>query len=65
MGEVATRLADVAILTSDNPRSEDPGAIVDDVLAGVPTDARRSSSSTGAPRIRIAVDGAQTRATSW
>ncbi len=35
MGEVASRLADVAVLTSDNPRSEDPGAIVAEVLAGV------------------------------
>jgi UDP-N-acetylmuramoyl-L-alanyl-D-glutamate--2,6-diaminopimelate ligase len=36
MGEVATRLADVAILTNDNPRSEDPEAIARDVLSGVP-----------------------------
>jgi UDP-N-acetylmuramoyl-L-alanyl-D-glutamate--2,6-diaminopimelate ligase len=36
MGEVATRLADVAILTNDNPRSEDPEAIAREVLAGVP-----------------------------
>ena len=38
MGEVASRLADLAILTSDNPRSEDPNAIARDVLDGVPAD---------------------------
>ncbi len=34
MGEAATRLADVAVLTSDNPRREDPEAIAAEVLAG-------------------------------
>jgi UDP-N-acetylmuramoyl-L-alanyl-D-glutamate--2,6-diaminopimelate ligase len=35
MGEIATRLADVAVLTSDNPRSEDPDAIIAEVCAGI------------------------------
>ena len=35
MGEIAARLADIAIVTSDNPRSEDPEAIVAEILAGV------------------------------
>jgi UDP-N-acetylmuramoyl-L-alanyl-D-glutamate--2,6-diaminopimelate ligase len=34
MGKVAAELADVAIVTSDNPRSEDPLAIIQDVLQG-------------------------------
>jgi UDP-N-acetylmuramoyl-L-alanyl-D-glutamate--2,6-diaminopimelate ligase len=34
MGAVATSLADVAVVTSDNPRSEDPQAIIDEILAG-------------------------------
>jgi UDP-N-acetylmuramoyl-L-alanyl-D-glutamate--2,6-diaminopimelate ligase len=36
MGRIAAELADVAIVTTDNPRSEDPLAIVDEVLAGAP-----------------------------
>ena len=36
MGAVAARLADVAIITDDNPRSEDPAAIRAAVLAGCP-----------------------------
>jgi UDP-N-acetylmuramoyl-L-alanyl-D-glutamate--2,6-diaminopimelate ligase len=35
MGRIASELADVAIVTSDNPRSEDPRAIVDEILAGI------------------------------
>jgi UDP-N-acetylmuramoyl-L-alanyl-D-glutamate--2,6-diaminopimelate ligase len=35
MGEIAARLADVAIVTSDNPRSEDPDAIIAEILDGV------------------------------
>ena len=34
MGEIAARLADRVIVTSDNPRSEDPAAIIDEILAG-------------------------------
>jgi UDP-N-acetylmuramoyl-L-alanyl-D-glutamate--2,6-diaminopimelate ligase len=34
MGAVATRLADRVIVTSDNPRSEDPGAIIAEILVG-------------------------------
>ena len=34
MGEIAARLADQAVVTSDNPRTEDPGKIVDQVAAG-------------------------------
>jgi UDP-N-acetylmuramoyl-L-alanyl-D-glutamate--2,6-diaminopimelate ligase len=36
MGEVATRLADKVIVTSDNPRSEDPRAIIAQILPGAP-----------------------------
>jgi UDP-N-acetylmuramoyl-L-alanyl-D-glutamate--2,6-diaminopimelate ligase len=36
MGRAAADLADVVVVTSDNPRSEDPGAIIGEVLAGIP-----------------------------
>ncbi len=35
MGQAAARLADHVIVTSDNPRSEDPRAIIDQVMAGI------------------------------
>lgn len=35
MGKIVGDLADVAVVTSDNPRSEDPQLIVDDVLEGM------------------------------
>ena len=39
MGAVAARLSDLVILTSDNPRSEDPAAIIEDIKRGlVPPD---------------------------
>lgn len=40
MGEIAASLSDLPILTSDNPRSEDPAAIARDVLKGVPEQQR-------------------------
>ncbi len=36
MGEVAARLADVVIVTDDNPRSEDPASIRAEILAACP-----------------------------
>ena len=43
MGEIAARLADVVLVTSDNPRSEDPEQIIAEIVAGVaPAPAVRS-----------------------
>jgi UDP-N-acetylmuramoyl-L-alanyl-D-glutamate--2,6-diaminopimelate ligase len=36
MGRIAWTLADLAVVTSDNPRTEDPLAIIDEVLSGAP-----------------------------
>ena len=35
MGEIGVKLSDLAVITSDNPRSEDPMAIINDILKGV------------------------------
>lgn len=35
MGAIAARLADFVIVTSDNPRTEEPGGIIQDILAGM------------------------------
>lgn len=38
MGEIGSRLSDVAVITSDNPRDEEPDAIIKDILAGINND---------------------------
>lgn len=38
MGAVAAKIADVCIVTSDNPRSEDPQTIINDIIEGIPGD---------------------------
>ena len=35
MGRIGAELSDVPIVTSDNPRSEDPAAIIEDILGGI------------------------------
>ncbi|NYT65555.1 bifunctional UDP-N-acetylmuramoyl-L-alanyl-D-glutamate--2,6-diaminopimelate ligase MurE/UDP-N-acetylmuramoyl-tripeptide--D-alanyl-D-alanine ligase MurF [Alcaligenaceae bacterium] len=37
MGRIAAELADVVVLTDDNPRDEDPQAIIDQIVAGMPS----------------------------
>ena len=56
MGEVARTLADTVVVTSDNPRSEDPLAIVEAILRGAGTDVEVD------PDRRSAIEGALTAA---
>jgi UDP-N-acetylmuramoyl-L-alanyl-D-glutamate--2,6-diaminopimelate ligase len=56
MGAVAARRADVAVVTSDNPRHEDPDAIIAEVLAGVPAGAEVMSRRERAEAIELVVD---------
>ena len=40
MGEIGARIADIAVGTSDNPRTEKPMAIIEDILKGIPQNAK-------------------------
>ena len=41
MGAIGTELSDFAVITSDNPRTEEPQAIIDDILSGVKLSKKR------------------------
>ena len=56
MGEIAARLADRVIVTSDNPRSEDPEAIIAEILAGIARPVEHDADRRAA--IRTAIGGA-------
>lgn len=55
MGEIAARLSDLAIFTSDNPRSEDPDQILQQITAGVPASRRYLTITRREEAIRAAV----------
>jgi len=55
MGKIAADLADLAVVTSDNPRTEDPQQILDDVIAGIPADANTIVEADRATAIRRAI----------
>jgi UDP-N-acetylmuramoyl-L-alanyl-D-glutamate--2,6-diaminopimelate ligase len=57
MGEVVSRVADSAIVTSDNPRSEDPEAIIAQILAGM--DGREQVEPDRAAAIALAIEAAE------
>ena len=43
MGAVAARLSDVVVMTSDNPRSEEPARIIEEIKRGVPATSHRGA----------------------
>ena len=55
MGAAAARLADLAILTSDNPRSEDPVGIIREIESGIPPGTRYLAEPDRAKAIGLAV----------
>ena len=42
MGRIAAENADFTVVTSDNPRTEDPGSIIADILEGIPAEAPKA-----------------------
>lgn len=59
MGKIAAELADVAVVTSDNPRTEDPEKILQDILAGIPESVNPVVVCDRATAIRTAILQAQ------
>ncbi|MBE9169434.1 UDP-N-acetylmuramoyl-L-alanyl-D-glutamate--2,6-diaminopimelate ligase [Pleurocapsales cyanobacterium LEGE 06147] len=59
MGKIAAQLADVVVVTSDNPRTEDPQKILDDILGGIPASIKPIVISDRATAIRAAISNAQ------
>ncbi|BAT55686.1 UDP-N-acetylmuramoylalanyl-D-glutamate--2, 6-diaminopimelate ligase [Nostoc sp. NIES-3756] len=59
MGKIAAELADLAVVTSDNPRTEDPQRILDDILAGIPDTVQPTVIGDRATAIRTAILQAQ------
>ncbi|HEY9822365.1 MAG TPA: UDP-N-acetylmuramoyl-L-alanyl-D-glutamate--2,6-diaminopimelate ligase [Candidatus Sericytochromatia bacterium] len=59
MGKIAAELADVAVVTSDNPRTEDPERILQDVLEGIPSSVEPMVICDRAIAIRTAISQAK------
>jgi UDP-N-acetylmuramoyl-L-alanyl-D-glutamate--2,6-diaminopimelate ligase len=59
MGKIAAQLADVAVVTSDNPRTEDAEKILQDILAGIPETVKPVVICDRATAIRTAILQAQ------
>jgi len=60
MGAVAGELADVVVVTSDNPRSEPPAQIIDQILGGIPASVSAIREPDRQMAISVALSRAQT-----
>ncbi|MFM7286652.1 MAG: UDP-N-acetylmuramoyl-L-alanyl-D-glutamate--2,6-diaminopimelate ligase [Cyanobium sp.] len=58
MGAIAARLADAVVVTSDNPRTEDPARILEDVVAGIPAGSNLQVEADRARAIAMAIAAA-------
>jgi UDP-N-acetylmuramoyl-L-alanyl-D-glutamate--2,6-diaminopimelate ligase len=59
MGEIGARLSDLAIITSDNPRTEDPNSIINMILDGIQDRSNCLVEENRRKAIRMAMDLAQ------
>lgn len=59
MGEIGARLSDIPVITSDNPRTEKPAKIIDDILAGIGDQSRCVVVENRREAIRRAMDLAE------
>ncbi len=62
MGRVALEMSDFTVITSDNPRTEDPEQIIRQVCEGIPADRKQNEHYTILPNRRKAIDFAIHRA---
>ena len=59
MGKIAANLADTVVVTSDNPRTENPKTILDDVLEGIPSQVEPIVQGDRALAIKTAIEMAK------
>lgn len=59
MGKIASEISDFVIITSDNPRTENPGAIIEDILQGVPEKTKYKVIENRIEAIHWAIENAQ------
>ncbi len=59
MGKIGAELSDIAVITSDNPRTEEPGRIIDQILEGIQDRSNCLVEENRRKAIRMAMELAQ------